>query len=244
MARLCDGNIWMLDNLRLDLTNSTVINNLSSSNTNTTTAQLNYLKNGGGTTTDKYHTAGLPGSEWASGYSYSVPQAASRFKDDIAPATFGLGSGKVGVYYNYCATSAGTYCWGNGSSDTGSPTTDPNTSSYRDIEGDICPAGWHLPNYNGEFSALYSAYSGGGTLGGQTAMTQAVTHNTALSTPLSGYLLSGSSRLDLGTSGCFWSSTWSSTYSMYYRGATAMNISSGNYYRYGGQSIRCILGSV
>ncbi|MBR2741866.1 hypothetical protein IKD98_03915 [Candidatus Saccharibacteria bacterium] len=244
VARLCDGNIWMLDNLRLDLTSSTVINTLSSTNTNATDAQLAYLKGTStGTTTDQYPTAGLSGSEWTSSYSYSVPQAAASFKDDIAPVTFGLGSGKVGVYYNYCATSAGTYCWGSGTSSTGSPSSDPNTSSYRDIEGDICPAGWHLPNYTGEFSALYSAYSGGGTLGGQTALTAAVAHNTALSTPLSGYLNSGSSRIDLGTNGYFWSSTWTSTLIMYSRHVRATSVRSGLSDRSYGLSIRCILGS-
>ncbi|MBQ3353043.1 hypothetical protein IJG89_01680 [Candidatus Saccharibacteria bacterium] len=245
VARLCDGNIWMLDNLRLDLTNTTVINALSSTNTNATDAQLAYLKGTStGTTSDQYATAGLSGSEWTTNSSYSVPQAAARWKDDIAPVTFGLGTGKVGVYYNYCATSAGTYCWGNGTSFTGSPTTDPNTSSYRDIEGDICPAGWYLPNYNGEFSALYSAYSGGGTLGGQTTLTTAVAHNTALSTPLSGYFGSGESRGNLGTDGGFWSSTWYYTYSMYDRTVYATSVGFGNYGRYNGRSIRCVLGSV
>ena len=248
VARLCDGNIWMLDNLRLNLTNQTVINNLSSTNTNATDAELAYLKGTStGTTTDQYPTAGLSGSEWTSSYIYSVPQAAARFKDDIAPATFGLGSGKVGVYYNYCATSAGTYCWGNGTDSTGSPTTDPNTSSYRDIAGDICPAGWHLPTgtqSGQEFAALYNAYSSGGTLGGQTAMTQTVTHNTALSTPLSGYLTSSSSRSNFGTGGYFWSSTWYDTDDMYFRSVDATGVGGGNRSRYSGQSIRCILGSV
>ena len=139
----------MLDNLRLDLTNSTVINDLSSANTNATDAQLAYLKGTStGTTSDQYPTAGLSGSEWSSSYSYSVPMVAARFKDNIAPVTYGYGSGKIGVYYNYCATSAGTYCWGNGTSYSGSLTSDPVTDSYRDIEGDICPAGWRLPTGN------------------------------------------------------------------------------------------------
>ena len=247
VARLCDGNIWMLDNLRLDLTNSTVINGLSSINTNATDAQLAYLKGTStGTTSDQYPTAGLPGSEWTSGYNYySIPQVVARLKDNIAPATFGLGTGKVGVYYNYCATSAGTYCWGNGTNYTGSPESDPNTSSYRDIEGDICPTGWHLPNFDGEFSALFSAYSGGGTLGGQITMTQGVAHNTALSTPLSGHLGSGDgSPLDYGTSAYFWSSTWSYIGTMDFRSVSATGASYGNASRYVAQPIRCILGSV
>lgn len=242
VARLCDGNIWMLDNLRLDLTNSMVINNLSPTNTNATSAQLNYLKNGGGTTSDQYSTSGLSGSEWTSSHSYSVPQAAARFKDDIAPVTFGLGSGKVGVYYNYCATSAGTYCWGNGTSDTGSPTTDPNTSSYRDIDGDICPAGWHLPNYTEEFDVLSLAYSFGGTLGGDIELTERAAFVTALSVPLSG-TFQNSSQVFLGVYGALWSSTWRSISTMEapYRSPTN---NGGGSARTAGLSIRCVLGSV
>ena len=246
VAQLCDGKVWMLDNLRLDLTDSTVINNLSSTNTNATDAQLAYLKGiSTGTTTDQYPTAGLSGSEWSSSHSYSVPQVAARFKNDMAPVVFGLGSGKIGVYYNYCATSAGTYCWGNGTSSTGSPTSDPKTSSYRDIEGDICPAGWHLPtgtNSGQELYALYSAYSGGGTLGGQTTLSQAVANNTALSTPLSGYVNSGS-QSNLGTRGILWSSTWLDSSYMLSRYVYATSVSGGNGYRNNGYFIRCVLGS-
>ena len=170
----------------------------------------------------------------------------------LAPSgqpVLGLGSGKIGVYYNYCATSAGTYCWGNGSSDTGTPSTDPNPDSYRDIEGDICPAGWHLPTgteYEEEFYALYSAYSGGGTLGGQTTLTQGVAHNTSLSTPLSGSMSSGSSQYDLGTNGYFWSSTWYGSSYMSSRDVYATGVSSGVYsrsFRSYGLPVRCVLGS-
>ncbi len=247
VARLCDGKYWMLDNLRLDLTNSTVINALSSSNTNATTTQLNYLKNGGGTTTNQYPISGLAGSEWNSNSSYSVPQVAARFKDDIASVTFGVGSGKVGVYYNYCAVSAGSYCWGNGTSYTGSPTTDPNPDSYRDIEGDICPAGWHLPtgtDTGQEFRVLYLAYNGGGTLGGDTVLSQGVAHGTALSALLSGTMYNGASRNSYGTWGNFWSSTWRETGNMLAQsvdgtdsGGSGGTVTSRSY----GEPIRCVL---
>ena len=237
VGELCDGNVWMLDNLRLDLSNSTTLSGLSSSNTNATDTQLNYLRNGGGTTTDKYPTAGLVRSSW-SNY-YSVPYVKTTYKDNIAPVTYGVGSGKVGVYYNYCAASAGTYCWGNNGNSTGSPTTGPNTSSYRDIDGDICPAGWHLPTSGGtgrEYNVLYSAYSG--ATGGQAAV-----FRNALSTPLSGSF-SSSSQTNLGTRGYFWSSTWLGTNNMYYLypGSTGANPNNANS-RYNGDSIRCVLGS-
>ena len=241
VGELCDGKVWMLDNLRLDLSNSTTLSGLSSSNTNATDTQLNYLRNGGGTTTDQYPTAGLVSSSW-SNY-YSVPYVKTTYKDNIAPVTYGVGSGKVGVYYNYCAASAGTYCWGNNGSSTGSPTTDPNTSSYRDIDGDICPAGWHLPSGNTnsgttritDYGTLYTAYSGA-TIG------QGVAMRNALSSPLSGYF--NGSQNYLGTYGWFWSSTWNSTNNMYLLSAysTAANPYD-SYNRSSGNSIRCVLGS-
>ena len=246
VAQLCDGNIWMLDNLRLDLSDSTILNGLSESNTNASNTALNYLKgNATGTTSDQYPTGALVSSGWTN--SYSVPYIKTTYKDDIAPVNYGVGSGKVGVYYNYCTASAGTYCWGNGASDTGSPTTDPNTSTSptaRDIEGDICPKGWRLPtsgSYNtttggGEYQNLYNKYSG--ATGGQ-----AVAFRNALSTPLSGFY-SGSQSSNLGTYGLFWSSTWRSTNSMYSLNVSSSNVyPSNSYNRNGGSSIRCILGS-
>ena len=242
VARLCDGNYWMLDNLRLDLTNQTVINALNSNNTNATTTQLNYLKNGGGSTTDQYPTAGLSGSNWTSGASFSVPQANNTYKNDVAPVTYGLGFGKTGVYYNYCAASSGTYCWGNGSSYNGSPTTDPDTNSYRDISGDICPKGWHLPtgNYNSgttrvtEYGTLYASYSG-------ASLGQGIAMRDALSASLSGYF-NGSSRSGFGSSSSFLSSTWNNTSRVYsaYSTSTSINPGSTSDRRYG-YSIRCML---
>ncbi len=218
VARLCDGKYWMLDNLRLDLTNSTVINNLTSSNTNATATQLDYLKNGGGTATDQYPTAGLTGSGWVSSYYYSVPQINNNFKDIIAPVVYGVGSSKLGIYYNYCAASAGSYCWGNRTDSIGSPTTDPRPSSYRDIEGDICPAGWRLPtggaNDGSDYRYLYSVYNG--SIAGQN-----VAMRNALSWLLSGNISNDSSSLsdigELGVRGRFQSSSWGSQDNMFTR---------------------------
>ncbi len=227
VARLCDGNYWMLDNLRLDLTDSTVINSLSESNTNASNTALGYLKNGGGTASDKYAITGLSGSNWnSSSYSFSEPRVnvggnavadngsgwvGSYTKDTVASTTYGQGLGKVGVYYNYCAASAGTFCYGDGSSGTGTPTTDPNTTvapTARDIEGDICPKGWRMPTggeYNsvtggGELQNLYNQYA-------DATSGQIVAFRNALSTAFSGSYYSGSVH-GHGTSTDIWSSTW------------------------------------
>ncbi|MBQ3297144.1 hypothetical protein IJH01_03450 [Candidatus Saccharibacteria bacterium] len=238
IAKMQDGRVWMLDNLRLDLTNSTVINNLSSTNTNATDTQLNYLKNGGGATNDQYAVGGLSGSNVTSGFNqYYTPQVNNTYKNNIAPDVDGLGSGKIGVYYNYCATSAGSYCYNsNGGVD--------KQDTYRDIEGDICPAGWRLPSGNTnssttritDYGTLYSAYNG--ATGGQ-----ALVMRNRLSIPLSG-VYSGNSQGGLGTYGWFWPSTRSTTNNIYLLHTYLTDVSPGiGNSRNNGYSIRCVLGS-
>ena len=168
--------------------------------------------------------------------------AAARFKDNIAPVIYGYGSGKIGVYYNYCATSAGTYCWGDDTSYTGSPESDPNTSSYRDIDADICPAGWRLPTSSAgttritDYGTLYAAYTN------RTA-TNPNSFQYNLSTPFSGSHYP-SSQDGLGSYGLFWSSTWAEIYDMFGLYAYSTGASTSNYrFRSHGGSIRCVLGS-
>ena len=142
--------------------------------------------------------------------------------------------GKIGVYYNYCAASAGSYCYGNGTSNTGSPSSDPDTTTLLDVTEDICPAGWRLPTSDsgGEFQALYTAYS-----------SNVNNFQTALSTPLSGFFDSGKADYQ-GYNGYFWSSTWSNTSAMrYLRVYSSAVTPSSSGYRYFGFSVRCILSS-
>ncbi|MBR2997105.1 hypothetical protein IKF33_01565 [Candidatus Saccharibacteria bacterium] len=237
ISKLKDGNLWMLDNLRLDLVASQ--NNITSSNTNASDTYLNYLKGvNTGTTSDQYPTAGV--SYWTSSYSYSAPLIAIKNAnndnwnpDTVASVTYGNGSGKIGIYYNYCAASAGSYCWGNGTSYTGSPSSDPKSGTLYDIDADICPAGWHMPTTtsgSGEYYYLYNtAYSA-----------DQANFRNALSTPLSGYFGNGSAN-DLGSGGYFWSSTWNSTYRMriLYVNASSVLPSSNDGRNYG-SSLRCI----
>ncbi|MBR2766726.1 InlB B-repeat-containing protein [Candidatus Saccharibacteria bacterium] len=259
VQQLNDGNCWMLDNLRLDLVDSTVQGNLTSDTTNAEDSSLAYLK---GTasyrdpTSDpngKYPTAAL-GYGDSSNY-YSVPKisvsgtcynaycvdspASGQWNSEVVtPQTINgvtsIAQGKVGIYYNYCAISAGTYCYGNGTSSTGSPSSDPKSSSLYDIDGDICPKGWRLPTStaDGEFQALYTAYNSNYTA-----------FQTALDTPLSGYFNLGTARYQ-GSDGSFWSSTWYDTDYMRRLRVSSSGVSpSGNSSRYYGDSARCVLGS-
>ena len=141
-----------------------------------------------------------------------------------------IAQGKIGVYYNYCAASAGSYCYGDG--------TSYGTSSGNATE-DICPAGWRLPTggSSGEFNSLYSQYSSG-------SPSQVVAaFQTALASPLSGYFYSGTAR-NQGNYGLFWSSTRYSDSSMYRLYVNSSNVDPSDYnYRHYGYSVRCILSS-
>ena len=230
VARLADGNCWLLDNLRLDLGDSTVLANTTTDNTNASATSLNYMKNGGGTTSDQYATSAV--SYWTSSYSYSDPLIAIKDASDTSgtgwnpnttTTSYGSGSGKIGVYYNYCAASAGSYCYGDGTSE--------GTSSGN-AEEDICPAGWRMPtgDDSGEYRALYTAYN-----------SDASNYRNALSTPLSGYFYDGSAS-NQGSNGYFWSSTRYDNYVMCILYVDTSYVYSPDYSsRDSGSSVRCLL---
>ena len=135
VKRLADGNCWMLDNLRLDLTDSTVRNILSEYNTNATEESLVSLKSGNRVNGDQYAISGF--SNWNSSdssNSYNVAKANVDNKNEVM-MSYGYGSGKLGAFYNYCAASAGSYCY---DSDYAWP-------DYYASQ-DICPVGWFMPS--------------------------------------------------------------------------------------------------
>ena len=224
IQKLADGRCWMLDNLALDITDPTILNNVTSSNTNASDISLVSLKSGNRAAGDQYATAGI--STWK-GDSYSVPAADLAYKDTIPPdAPVGsAGYNKAGGWYNYCAASAGSYCYGTDMSSTGSPSGDA-------IE-DICPKGWRLPiskrDY-GEYYELTRQYNNFDTL------------RTVFSLAWSGY---DSSTVSTGGSALFWSSLKAGDQWMYSARAYVTNYGSGlntddSRGRNWGISIRCI----
>ena len=239
----------MLDNLALDLTkvpdsyNGADKITLDATNTNATNTSLGYLK--GTTTRDpstdasgKYATAAV--ANWTSSYSYSAPLVNMNSKatipqgSDPMASTVSAGGWKVGGYYNYCAASAGSYCYGSG--------TSAGTSSGNATE-DICPKGWRLPsgNTSGEFSALANQIYG--STGSTSDATNVANYRNALSLPLSGYFYNGSPNIQ-GSYGYWWSSTRRGNNSMYYLNAHTGGIDPASVSsRDDGVSIRCVLNS-
>ncbi len=122
VGKLADGKWWLLDNLRLDLSTT---RNLTATDTNIST---NWTA-----------PAGI--ASWAN--VDDAPKINTALKDTTR--SYGTGSSKIGVYYNFCAASAGTAC-----------------SNYSDsTTSDVCPKGWRIPTGGGseDYGTLYTAYS-------------------------------------------------------------------------------------
>lgn len=197
VGKLADGKYWMLDNLALG--GDTEIA-LSSANTNIA---------GGMTWT-------LPASVSSGFSSLTEAQINADYKSDRV-TSYGVGSGKVGVYYNFCAASAGTICADSNSSN----------ASY-----DVCPKGWRMPTggASGEYQTLYVDYNSNVTDFGN-----------ALSMLFSGNF-SGGSQAGPGVGGYFWSSTYYDAGGMhslriYQSGLIEPQTANG---RGGGFTVRCV----
>jgi uncharacterized protein (TIGR02145 family) len=216
----------MLDNLALDLTDATTMAALTPSNTKADADSLTSLRSGNRTTENpQYASAGF--ATWDSNSTASVynqAKANAEYKNianEDSSLNYGNGSHKYGVYYNYCAASAGSYCYDESAAPEGANATQ-----------DICPVGWRMPTggSSGEYQALYTEYS-----------SDATNFRNALSTPLSGNF-SGSSAGLQGSYGYFWSSTSIGVSSMYSLlvGSSLVDPQY-NLMRLRGFSVRCLL---
>ncbi len=132
------------------------------------------------------------------------------------------GHDAIGNYYNWYAATNGT---GN------------NTQTTGNASGSICPSGWSLPIGNtteeGSFGLLLSNLD---TTNGTVLLTEPYYFT------YSGYLGNGGQKINAGTSGNFWSSTYSSymrAYSMDFKD-NRIRPSNANGSRYIGTSIRCV----
>ena len=261
IQRLPDNRCWMLDNLNLDLTSRSVVANMKGidevgANTNATAQALNYLKNGGGTTSDQWAISGLTYENWTSGSSFSAPLSNSGGVCDssvdtnipclpqyegvsytpntvIAINNIGYGSYKIGMYYNYCAASVGSYCWGEGDSNTGSPSG--NAIS------DICPSGWRLPTggADGEYQNLADVIQINNPTDYQDS-SSLNSFQTKLSTPRSGNF-TRTAASSQGQYGGFWTSTYNGPTSMKKLHSGSIIAPNNSHGRLIGLSVRCIL---
>ena len=234
-GRLKDGNCWMLDNLALDPTNPTTAANMNASNTNATQEAITNLLNGGSSTAgwssvaveNKITGWNTTSPNNANEYPYVNNQSKDTLVTSYGPASTN-GQAKVGIYYNFCAASASTYCYANGQG-----VDVPDT--IIDAPQDICPANWRMPTggNTGEYSKLAQKY------GSDATNNNSLQYN--LSTPLSGYYV-GNAASNQGSYGYWWSSTYYGSNYMYnlYVNPTFVN----PYYYYSrndGRSMRCLM---
>ena len=261
VMKLDDNKCWMLDNLDIDLVAKK--STLSSSNTNVTDAVLNYLKNGGGTTSNRYATSAV--ANWTTGQaSYTQPlvnrsgncnstynastnpypclftgsysntlDLSTKATSTSGPTTFGVGSTKLGTFYNYCAASAGYYCFSSGSAS--------GDNSY-----DVCPSRWQMPSI-ANLSNLCTLIKGsacGSTTSDAMDATDPMSMQFKLSLRLSGGLYPSSSvsvPSRLGVVSFVWTSTNRDNSKMYVAsGERAYMIIYNHYNNNFGYSIRCV----
>ena len=133
IAKLKDGNVWMMENLDLGRTDLTV--DLTSENSNISeTISANTFNNWRKTSGSESYTS----SEF-------VPLSTSNTTNNLD--TDPISDSAYGTLYNYCAVSGETVC---------------GSSNEKSALYDICPAGWRLPTGgsgdNAEFKNLYSTY--------------------------------------------------------------------------------------
>ena len=234
IAKLADNNCWMLDNLALDPTNSTTAANMNAFNTNATQEAINNLLNGGNPNSNAgwSNTAVANATTSFSNNISNIQPYINNISKDTLITSYGpastSGQAKVGIYYNFCAASASTYCYARDRY-----VDVPDT--LIDAEQDICPANWRMPTggNTGEYSTLAQKYT-------YTA-TEANSLQYNLSTPLSGYY-GGNSASSQGFDGNWWSSTYSMSNYMFtlnvYSTGTATNSDSSRNF---GRSMRCLM---
>ena len=230
VGKLKDGNCWMLDNLALDPTDPTTAANMNESNTNATAAAIYNLLNGGSAITG---WSSVTVADVDTNFNSRTAPMINNASKDVLITSYGPasvnGQAKVGIYYNYCAASAGTYCYGGQGVDI------PDT--LIDVSQDLCPASWRMPTGgdNGEYAFLYNKYKA------PTAATNTASLQYNFSTPLSGYFWDHSA-YDQGGGGNFWSST-SQLSDMYFLSIepdyTFVNSVGGS--RFNGYSMRCLV---
>ena len=262
IAKLTDGNCWMIENLRLADTHqegaNTVPTTLTTANTNnplndndptdpTVTLKHNYSD------TDTYPTLSATSSDatsWCKTNSAACDDQ-SRLRTDNTTSRVSYTNTQTmftdenlysyGNYYNWYSATAGRGTYSKSSGNT---------------EGDLCPNGWHLPTGTGtgEFGVLSNSL--GGLQSNGTAQTMSSSTSPTVTIMLkrirhfpnnllySGYV-SGASIYNRGIYGYYWSSTAynnSNAYNLYFR-SSYIDPGTNFYYKYFGRAARCIASS-
>ena len=214
IGKLLDNRCWLLDNLKLDPTDTDVQANLTDETTNATNEALECLINGG--CFSPYTIVAI--SNTTNFNSLSNPMINTTYANSVSSDSLDqINNWQNGNYYNFCAASAGTYCYEEA----------PKNSATQDL----CPINWRLPTgeNTGEYRVLYNIKE----------YSNRTNYRNALHLPLPGSY--SNVIYDRGSYGVFWSSTWFNRSNMYYMIVTPSSINSNvGTSRSMGQSVRCI----
>ena len=249
VTKLADNNCWMTQNLDLDLSTSKALtpddSDVSSNWTPTVSTTTSIF--GNTSSTGQYSwDPGMYVKSDPDGYSNYCSYVDSLSDADctsagwtnvssMPPMSDGTTNTAIsGDTYNAHYLVGNYYQWNAATAGTGGSITSTNAIDS------ICPKGWQLPTSNnsnsGSFQALMNAYSISSNATGSTKITQ-----PPLYFHPGGLVRSGSLR-DAGLYGLYWSSTARSSFSNAYNlGFSSGYVNpSGSYYRYDGQSVRCL----
>ena len=233
VAKLADGNCWMIENLRLaDKTTDNTPIAISSTNTNSPISTFTQL----GASVDPTSTA------WCTTNSAACDDQSMLFSGNTTNSVANMSSGNANIYsygnyYNWYSATAG-----NGTYSTGSGVV---------AAGDICPTGWHLP-YGGSGTGTKGGNTSGGfyylnyKLNNDQNITDGTASNKLRSYPqnfvYSGYV-NGASIVGRSSGGNYWSSTAngsSNAYLMYFSGSN-VNPGTSSSTKYSGRMARCMV---
>ena len=269
IAKLADGNCWMIENLRLDNTAQlTTLNTNNPLNDGTNvTLKHNY------TDTQTYNTLSATSSVaynadtapdgWCRTDSAACDDQ-SRLRTDNTSNRVTYTSGQTmsstavnlysyGNYYNWYSATAGrgTYSF----------STNNNSTA-----GDLCPSGWRLPkggnktriesdDDNDFWNLIVDALNGGTNPANYASGTQPYYNGSTEAGPVDALIrtwpnnfvhsgvMGGASLVNRGSDGYYWSSTAYSTSYAYYLSFYSALVYPGtySYYKYYGRTIRCIV---
>ncbi len=245
VARLADGQCWMVENLRLDSTTTiatTDTNNPLHDANNNVTLKIDYANN-----TIANHLAATNNS-WCTDYSQACIDQTMLNTNNTNSSDTGLSAShntstnavkwsSYGNYYNWYSATAG-----NGTYNKSSDNTD----------GDLCPTGWHLPYGDSGNSGTNIGNTAGGFY--YLGNIMSATSNNAVSSVkwrafpnnfiYSGYW-SGSSAYERGVDGSYWSSSAENNYSAYSLYLNSSRVYPGTTYlrKQNSFSVRCVAGS-
>ena len=255
VAKLKDGNCWMIENLRLadkDASN----NDIELSNTNTHNPSLPFTNSDGSSTSNHLSAPIDPHTTaWCADVDSVCMDKSMLATNNTANFTTNTSSTRdsdiysYGNYYNWYSATAGHGKYANG-------------SGYV-APGDICPAGWHLPKggdksqeSTNEFWQLIVTGLNGGTkpanYDSHTTPYYTGTEATPVSNALRSYpnnfVYSGdvnrSTVYYRGSSGYYWSSSAFSSNPAYFLGFSSSGVTpgTGGYGKDSGRTVRCVSG--